>query len=346
MRIVVFGAGGCVGGWICEELSRRAEIEQVGCVHRWASAVRLARRGIEVRKIGLEDVEDLPGILTGADVVVNAAMPPAAREAELVTGLYAAASKAGAGRFIQFSSAAVYGNRTGEVDESAALTPVGAYSCGKAEMERRLTQAAAASPGTRVFILRPSIIYGPFSEGWTVRYVSRIVRGRWRTLGPIGEGTCNLIHARDVARAVIAAATAEVAPGVHVLNLNGEERVSWNDYIEQLGEALGIRDRVTPNPWVFRAMAMAANVMRTGGSLQFVRSLYRRSAGAAKAAMMNAQAVTNLYPGKIELELLGRKVHYSAARARQVLCLPPSVPLQEGLSQSATWCRRHGVVGV
>ena len=182
MRVVVFGAGGCVGGWICEELSQRNDIEVVACVRKWASAVRVARRGVDIRQADLEDTNQLPAILSGADVVVNAAMPPASREPDLTKTLYLACVKAGVRRFIQFSSAAIYGNRIGDVDENITPAPTNDYGRGKTEMENRLAEAAANSD-TQVFIFRPSIIYGPFSDAWTVRFVERIVKGRWRSLG-------------------------------------------------------------------------------------------------------------------------------------------------------------------
>ena len=343
MRIVVFGAGGFVGGWICEELSQHDDIEQVACVRKWASAVRLARRGVDIRLADLEDADQVASALAGADIVVNAAMPPPSREAEFVTALYVASVKAGVRRFIQFSSAAVYGNREGDVDESAAPAPVDDYSRGKAEMERRLVEAAVRQD-LHLFILRPSIIYGPFSDAWTVRYVERIVKGRWRRLGRVGEGTCNLVYAHDVAKAAIAAATAEIPPGVHLLNINGPDAVSWNDYIERLGNALGTPDRVIPSAALFRGMAVAAEIMRLGATCTLVRSLYRRSAGTPRAAMRSAQAVTKVYPSLGELHLLSRKAHYLAQRAARILSLSPSIPLDEGLRQSVAWCRVHGVV--
>lgn len=343
MRIVVLGAGGFVGGWICEELSHRKDIELLACVRKWASAVRLARRALEIRQVDLEDANGLPAVLARADVVVNAAMPPPSREPELVAALYLACAKAGVRRFIQFSSAAVYGNRTGEVDENTAPSPVDDYSRAKTEMERRLVEAASGSD-TQVVILRPSIIYGPFSEAWTVRYVERIVKGRWRDLGRAGNGTCNLVHAQDVAQAAIAAATADIAPGIHVLNINGPDLVSWNQYIERLGDALGTPDRVTPNVAWFRGMAVAAEAMRMGGKFTAVRSLYRKSAGSTRSALKNAQAVTRLYPSLGELKLLSRNVRYSAGQAARVLGISPSIPLEEGLRQSVDWCRVHGVV--
>jgi nucleoside-diphosphate-sugar epimerase len=343
MRIAVLGAGGFVGGWISEELCQRDEIQHVACVRQWASAVRLARRGIDITRIDLEDVKALPALLANVDVAVNAAMLPPSREPELVTALYSACSEAGVRRLIQLSSAAVYGDRTGNVDESMAPTPVNDYSRGKVAMEENLLSAAGKSD-TQVVILRPSIIYGPFSAAWTVRYVERIVNGRWRGLGSLGEGTCNLVHGHDLARAVIAAATADIAPGVHVLNINGPETVSWNEYIERIGNALGLSDRVTPNAIWFRGMAVAAEAMRTAAKLTMIRSAYRRSVGTARTTMRHAQATTKLYPSLIELNLLKRKVHYSAAHAARILGLTPSIPLEAGLRQSVAWCRVHGVV--
>src|SRR5437764_1445848 len=105
MRIIVFGAGGFVGGSICEELCQRTDVEQVACVRKWASAVRLARRGVDLRQVDLENADQLPNVLAGADVVINASMPGPSREPDLTHALYLASVKAGVRRFVQFSSA-------------------------------------------------------------------------------------------------------------------------------------------------------------------------------------------------------------------------------------------------
>ena len=343
MKIVIFGAGGFVGGSICEELSLRNDIEQVACVRKWASAVRLARRGIPLRQADLENTEQIRDIVAGADAVVNAAMVTSEREPELVSSLYAACVEARVPRFVQFSSAAVYGNRTGTVDEDVAPEPIDAYSRGKAEMESRLIRSATASD-TQVIILRPSIVYGPFSDGWTVRYVERVHSGRWRGLGPAGAGICNLVHAQDVARATIAAATADIPPGIHVLNLNASEVVTWNEYIERLGDEMGLTDRVIPSIASFRFMATAARILRMGGGFAWARSLYRRSAGATRAVMTSAKGLTALYPAPGELQLLSRKVRYSANRASATLGVSPQMSLEAGIRQSIAWCRLHGLV--
>jgi len=342
MRIVIFGAGGFLGSTICEELYQRKDVEQLACIRKWASAVRLARRGIEIRQVDLEDISQLATALTGADAVVNASMPPSPREPELATSLYHACDQAKVRRFIQLSSAVVYGDRTGEVNESMPVSPQDDYSRGKAKMEGLLIEAAARS-ATQLYILRPSIIYGPFSGAWTVRYVERIIKGRWRTLGRCGNGICNLVHARDVARLVIAAATVDTAPGLHVLNLNGPDVITWNEYIERLGGALGIPGRVTPNAVLFRWVTIAAEILRLGGTSKWVRTLYQRSNGKAKSVMTSAQDVTLLYPSPSELALLGQRVHYSTERAARILGLSASISVEEGLRQSVAWCRVHGI---
>lgn len=342
MRVVVFGAGGFLGGTVCEELCQRKDIELLACIRRWASAVRLARRGIEIRQIDLENKAAVSPLIEGADAVINASMPAPARESELAAYLYLACAGAGVRRFIQLSSAAVYGDRSGVVVEDMAPTPLDDYSRGKAETERRLA-AAAHQSNTQLYILRPSIIYGPFSDAWTVRYVRRIIAGRWRTLGRAGEGTCNLIHARDVARLVIAAATADTVHGTQVLNVNGSGAVSWNEYIEHLGDALRIPNRVKPNVMRFRGMALTAQILQLGSRMKWVRSMYRRADGKARSAMTSAQAVTTLYPSPGELSLLSRKVHYSSERATKILGLSPSISIEEGVRESVDWCRVHGI---
>jgi nucleoside-diphosphate-sugar epimerase len=261
----------------------------------------------------------------------------------LVRDLYAAAGRAGVRRFIQFSSAAVYGDLTGRLTEDSRLSPNDDYSNGKAAMERLLLEVAAPT-SPQVFILRPSIVYGPFADFWTVRYVERVAKGKWRNLGSAGSGTCNLVHAHDVATFVIAAATADVAPGAHVLNINGPDNVTWNEYMERLGDALEIPDRVTPNVLAFRTAAFTAGLMRHAAQIASLKAFYRRSTGTTRSAMTSAKAVTALYPTPSELKLLRRKARYISDRAARVLGTGPSITLDAGIRQSVAWCRVHGII--
>jgi nucleoside-diphosphate-sugar epimerase len=348
MRIIVFGAGGFIGGWICEHLSTRPDVETLGCIRKWAAATRIARRGINVTVLNLEGVHAARTILSGASVVVNAAMPAPTDEPELVSRLYAECAKAGVERFIQFSSAAVYGDQIGHVHEDTPPMPVNDYARGKVLMEQALLGLAAKSE-TQVFILRPSIVYGPFSEFWTVRYAQRILSGRWRGIGDVGDGTCNLIHANDIASAVFAAANGKHPKGSHILNLNGPEIVTWNEYIDRFGEALGVPQRQMLRKIPFLGKSCAAELIRRAPKwaktpTKWVLRRFVRP-GSVRIPALNPWELSfsQVYPPLAEIKLLRRKVIYGWDRASAVIGFSPIISLNEGIRQSSEWCRRHGV---
>ena len=342
MRIVIFGAGGFIGGWICEELASRTDVELVACIRQWSSAVRLARRGIDLVQVDLESLTYAAPIVAGADVVVNVSVPAPDREPELAARLYALCAQAGVKKFIQFSSIAVYGDLTGDIDEATPPKPSSEYGKGKAEMETRLLEAAAVS-GPQLFIFRPSIVYGPFSENWTVLFARRIANGRWRSLGWAGAGICNLVHGRDVAMAVIHAAEAALAPEPHVVNINGPDLVTWNEYIERFGDVLGIDGRRNVDPLQFTMTSSVVDVVRKAGSWAKRAGISPSSVG-APALVEGAQSIVGLYPTPGELRLLRHNVRYGWKRAAQAIGFNPTVSLAEGLRQSADWCRVHGVI--
>jgi len=282
-------------------------------------------------------------VIAGADVVVNVSLPLPEREPELAFRLYSACAAAGVRKFIQFSSIAVYGDQTGNVDEDTPPAPSCDYGRGKTEMENRLLKAAAQS-GPQLFILRPTIVYGPFCDPWTVHYADLIGNGRWRSLGWVGAGICNLVHGQDVAKSVVLAALAQPDSKSHVLNINGPEVVTWNEYIDRFGDALGGVGRTSMNPLLFSLAATAVHRgIRKAGSWVKRKGLHRHLQS-APALIGRARSVVNLYPNPDELHRWRQKVRYSWERATRVIGFNPSMSLDEGLRQSAEWCRVHGVI--
>lgn len=343
MKIVIFGAGGFIGGWLCEELVGHKDIEIVPCVRHWSSAVRLARRGLDIVQIDLEKITRDLKLISDADVVVNVSMPPPGREPEIAARLYSACVDAGVRKFIQFSSTAVYGNMTGYLNEDSSPSPSNEYGRGKTAMEERLLKKSARS-GPQLFILRPSIVYGPFSEVWTVHFARRIADGRWRSVGWAGSGTCNLVYGQDVAKSVISAVMSQTKTQSNVLNINGPEVITWDEYIERFGDALGIVGRQRVNPLRFSLTSTAVDGLRKTGSWVKRKGLNRPLQERAPAVFQSAKSAVGLYPTLGELHLWRQKVRYSWERAASVIGFSPSMTLDEGLRRSAEWCRTHGVV--
>jgi nucleoside-diphosphate-sugar epimerase len=200
-----------------------------------------------------------------------------------------------------------------------------------------------------VTILRPSIIYGPFSEAWTIRYAKRITAGKWLELGSAGIGTSNLIHARDVVRAIVAALEAPALDRSLVLNINGPEQPTWNEYIRLFGDALGIEDRTTPSALSLRLATSSAKFTRSAGRIAkkyasgLINALTKSSAG-ARSMVQGAKGIVNLYPDEGELRLLRRRVVYEGSLAARTIGYRPSIALRDGLEESVVWLRRHGIV--
>jgi UDP-glucose 4-epimerase len=346
MRIVVVGASGFVGGWFAEEIAAEGLHDLTAYIRRWSSASRLARRGIALRQGEIGDSQALVAAFAGADVVMNAAMLGAG-EAEAVANLCRLAAVAGVRRFIHVSSAAVYGGLEGTVTEGALVAPLDAYGAGKLATEHALRDLGADGV-SQIFILRPSIIYGPFSEAWTIRYARRLAAGRWRGLGRLGSGACNLVHARDLAAAARLAAVAELPAGVHVLNINGPDTPTWNTYIEDFGDALGIDNRTVPNSLAFSAALAGSRATRQLGSLAkaYARPLIAALTAASpsvKGAVSGAKNLVDLYPGADELKLWRRRVYYAPDAAQALLGFEARTGLAEGLAESVAWLRRHGL---
>lgn len=347
-RVLVTGAGGFVGGWVCEalHLSRWATVR--AGIGRWTSAVRIARLPLDIVPCDVLDLTALTRALDGVDSVVHCARGADPRVTiEGTRFLLAAARSAGVRRVVYLSSIAVYGEAEGVVDEitvaRGAPTP---YARLKLDAERSCRQAAEA--GLEVVILRPTLIYGPFGETWTIAYATRLASGRWRSLGDAGAGRCNLLYVGDLVRAIQGALTAPVAPGA-VFNVNGPEVPTWNEYFERFNAIL--TGRALPSASAQRnrvevllsrpVRALGKQVLKHHRPLLIGLSVRSRM---VKAVLKRAETTLRMVPSPDEAKLFRLDATYSGARARAELDFEPTTGLDRGLGLSAAWLVQNGLV--
>lgn len=171
VRWAVLGASGFVGSALV------AHLRSLGCEVAKVSAPRLSldpssNDGHVVALLAStqSQTEVLSSALQGVDVVVNAAglatpdAPPSdalyGGNALLPAVVVTAAARAGVGRAIHVSSAAVQGRRE-VLDTTAQVSPFSPYSRSKALGEAAFFAAANLHPDTDALVLRATSVQGP-----------------------------------------------------------------------------------------------------------------------------------------------------------------------------------------
>lgn len=247
MRIVVLGGNGFVGATIVRCLSQRPALRIVV-----ASRAPRPRAEVECVAADTRDRAALARALEGADAVVNCVTGDASTIANGAHTLAQAAGDARVGRIVHLSSMAVYGSRTGTVDESIEpLADIGWYGAAKIEAERAIAGFAAAAQ-RQAWLLRIGCVNGADSPLWTRRLAGWLRSHRLGDLGASGDGWSNLVHVQDIARAVEIACLGQTvhADGpVNVLNLAAPDSPRWNRWFIDLGVAIGATPIATVPSW-------------------------------------------------------------------------------------------------
>lgn len=320
--LLVTGATGFIGAVVAAHLAAAGYMVRAG-TRRSPSAAASPER-ISPFPCDLDDAAQTRGAVEGTDLVVHAAYGAETAMVAQCRTLLAAMTGANVQRLIYFSSIAVYGDRTGPIDE--AMPPAGAlgtYAKAKLDCEALVASWARdpGHPGRRALILRPGIVYGTGSRFWVEKLAERIQAGAWGDFGPAGEGPAALVHVDDIG--VVATEAALRLTGgavgwgpVTTLNIVGPETPRWNDYFAALAVRIG-----------------APKLARLGGT-----GLATRQFGAVLAKVGRRIGVAGsrrlaLAPTRAEMAIFGRDAIYKTEAASR-LGLDSRTGLAEGLART------------
>lgn len=220
LPVALTGATGFLGSHIAEALLA-AGVPVRGVVRSPEKGAWLAEKGMALRRADLTDTDALTSSFAGSSVLIaNAALGSNLGTLEdfrrtNVTGTentLKAAAAAGIRRVIYISSVAVYRNAPGvAITEDhpryghrrrlawSDLTTDWRYSMTKCIAEDRAL-ALSEKLGISLTVLRPGPIYGSRDSRWTQR-ILRLWRRAFLVLPTVGVP---MLHARDVAAAVLA----------------------------------------------------------------------------------------------------------------------------------------------
>jgi nucleoside-diphosphate-sugar epimerase len=323
-QVLLTGATGFIGHHAAAAF-RDAGLPMRALVRSRSRAAHLEAAGAELITGSLEDEAALARAVDGVDVVVHmAAVTHARTEAEYervnVTGtanLLEAALRATSppARFVFLSSLAAAGPCVDgrAISSDDAARPLTAYGRSKLAAER-VCMAAADRIG--MVILRAPAVYGPWDTD--LFHFFRIARFGFIPVPTGPRRMLQMVHAADLAAALVRATVAAKAAGVY--HIAEPAAYAWEEVGRKVGAAVG-RERLRRLPVPAQLLAGLAAVSETAAAVAGRSSIFNRD----KAREM-------LAPGWLcETESARADLGYEAR-----------IPLDEGLRATAQWYRDNG----
>jgi nucleoside-diphosphate-sugar epimerase len=344
---LVTGAGGFIGGWLVETLYLQGSPDVRAGIRSWHSAARLARFPVNIVPCDIMDTSQVSNAMAGATIIIHCAVGSKDVIVKGTENMLDVAYDQGVSHFIHLSTTEVYGDASGEIVESSPYQYRG-DDYGDAKIEAEKLVWAYSKKGLPITIIRPSIVYGPFSKDWTVRLASRLQSGNWGLFDGEGDGFCNLIYINDLVAAVLSAAQKDFAVG-EVFNLNGPEIITWNQYFQKLNAALGFSDLRVWGPTRSRIRSGLMEPVRSSAKFMLrhlespLRKMYQRSRS-MRVIMQYAEKCIKTTPQLDELDLYNRRAIYITQKARDILGFKPQCYVNFGIQMNVRWLRHLGLV--
>lgn len=236
------GPWGFVGRRLIQKLARDHKVTvRVLLRHAWDTA-GIAHLPLDLRAGSLTDARTVDRAVAGCDVVFHTVYDDQDlnRNFRVVQVLAEACLHHRVRRLVDVGSAASYEPfPDGILDES--FTPVcrgWPVPANKRALDRRLLYYARRS-GLPVVVMQPTIVYGPYSDIWTILVVRKLQTG-WIVLPDPGEGLCNAVYVDDVVSALIRAATADGIEGERIL-VSGSAPITWRRFYAAFEEVVGLQ---------------------------------------------------------------------------------------------------------
>jgi nucleoside-diphosphate-sugar epimerase len=346
-KILVTGASGFIGGWLLETLYLSGSTDIRAGIRSWSSAARLGRFPIEVVPCDVLVREQIMKAMKGVTCVIHCATGSSEVIIQGTKNMLNVAQKLGAERFVHLSTAEVYGSQSGEIDESFPYIYTGSpYGDSKIEAEKLCWEHY--KKGLPVTVIRPSIVYGPFSKDWTVRLAQSLQSGNWGIFKGIGEGVCNLIYISDLVSGILLAAHHEDAVG-EAFNMVGPQLISWNQYFQRFNSSLGLPKLRVIDSRHIRLRTKIMEPIRSSAKfflthftdpLKKISQKYRF----AREVMWSFEKKMKTSPRQQELSLYNRNAIYLTAKAYDILGFKPRFDVDSGLELSVRWLNHLGLV--
>lgn len=344
-KILVTGATGFVGGSIVENLHLTDYRKVRASIRQWSSAARLGRFPVDIVKMDVMEKDEIEKALDGVTKIIHCAKGPKGVTVQGTRNLLEIALKKGIRRFIHLSTTEVYGDVSGEINEDTPFNYTGnKYNESKIDAEKACWEYS--KKGLPVTVIRPSIVYGPFSKNWSIHFARMLIGRKWGIYEKYGDGKCNLVYIDDLVRAILLALDNEKAVG-QAFNISGPEVITWNEYFIKYNEIMGLPPLQTINATHASLRTAITEPVRMLGV--FVRDHFMgpvkkiaETFDLANRIMKLTENALITTPCPDELKLFNKNAVFSWKKSRQLLRFNASVSVTEGLHRTVGWLKHQG----
>ncbi|MDN8078508.1 NAD(P)-dependent oxidoreductase [Burkholderia multivorans] len=245
--------------------------------------------------------------------------------AEMPARLFEAAGRAGVSTFVHISSPALYFDYKHHrcVSENYRAAHFASfYAESKALGEERLQELARAHPGTRLVILRPRIIFGPYDQVVFPRILKFLARHHDCLVLPNGgRALVDMVYVENVVEALILASKFNVESG-SVFNISNGEPVVLREALTAMLRAMGRKVEVLSLPYSLLRGAVALD--------EWLARLTNRE-----------PALTSHTLGGMAFDMT-----LDIRAAEHHLGYRPLVRMAEGLQRTAKWLNSSGSLAI
>lgn len=385
-KILITGAAGFVGCRLAERLALGTDYRVTALVRRYygRGVPRLARLPIRWAFANILNLSDLTEASKGIDIIVHLAYGGTEVNTVGTENVLKAASKNGVQKVIHMSTASVHGlDPIGPtVSEAAPFEKNGdAYRTSKAKAEL-IIQDFQAKFGLPVVILRPPLIYGPFSRAWTVRPIQEIINGGILING--GSGVANLVYIDNLVDAILLAVEKDTANGETFFVVD-DEKPTWKEVYERYAamikgnsrllsmnaeEIEQLRKKMESNQferWVKEPLNIGIDILKQiardpAYSMRLLQvpwikflakdmlpeKIKNKIKGINKKknniAPMNVQYDVPPLPSKDMVSLYSSRSIFSNEKIKRILGFSPSVTFDEGMELTRHWLRYYQLI--
>jgi nucleoside-diphosphate-sugar epimerase len=352
IKALITGSSGFVGGRIAERLWLDYGVTSNCLIQNYSKAARLARLPVKMHRGNLLDKDSLFRAIEGCNVVFNCAYgntPDPALNRQInedgLVNLAEISLEKGVERFIHFSSVAVYGSNPPMFVNEATPVEISDDEYGKSKIRTEEICHDFLGKGLPTVIIRPTVVFGPFSPIWTVGVIKRVKAGGWERT-PNADGLCNHVYIDDLINGIFLCIANDSAVGETFI-LSGDEPVTWNEYFGIYRLLTGLPISSTPRSHnVLRSRTVISHIFRA--NIRILRKYFEPQLKDIYELLKykHPDLARNLHSfliggiGKNEIVRFSNKTVYSITKAKKTLGYSPR-SFEEGMRLTADWLRYH-----